>query len=40
MENYKEMYLTLFKAISDAKEILEKAQIKAEEIYIEKEDIG
>ncbi len=34
MENYKEMYLILFNAITEANKILEEAQKKAEEIYI------
>lgn len=35
MDNYKEMYLILFNAITDAIKILEDAQKKAEEIFIE-----
>ena len=35
MPNYKEMYLTLFNAVTDALELLEQAQQKSEEIYIE-----
>lgn len=34
MDNYKEMYLILFNAITDAIKILEEAQKKTEEIYI------
>lgn len=34
MDNYKEMYLILFNAITDAIKILEDAQKKAEEIFI------
>lgn len=34
MENYKEMYLILFNAITEASRILEEAQKKAEEIFI------
>ena len=34
MENYKEMYLTLFCAVEDAVEILTKAQQKCEDIYV------
>ena len=37
MENYKEMYLILFNAITDAVKILEEAQKKVEEIYINEE---
>ena len=33
-ENYKEMYLILFNAITDAAKILEDAQKKVEEIFI------
>lgn len=32
--NYKEMYLILFNAITEAMKILEEAQKKTEEIYI------
>ena len=32
--NYKEMYLILFNAITEAMKILEDAQKKAEEVYI------
>lgn len=35
MEDYKEMYYELFNAISDAIELLQKAQQKTEEMYIE-----
>lgn len=35
MENYKEMYLTLFNAITDAIEMLKKAQGKVEQMYME-----
>ena len=34
MDNYKEMYLILFNAITEAMRILEDAQKKAEEIFI------
>ena len=34
MENYKEMYLNLFRAVTDTIEILKKAQQECEEIYI------
>lgn len=34
MDNYKEMYLILFNAITDATKILEDAQRKVEEIFI------
>ena len=34
MENYKEMYLILFNAITEATKILEEAQKKVEEIFI------
>lgn len=34
MNNYKEMYLILFNAITDVMKILEDAQKKAEEIFI------
>ncbi len=37
MNNYKEMYLILFNAITEATKILEEAQKKAEEIYINQE---
>ena len=36
MNNYKEMYLILFNAITDAIKILQEAQQKVEEIYISK----
>ena len=35
MVNYKKLYLRLFNAITDAIEILQKAQIDAEDAYIE-----
>ena len=35
LPNYKEMYLTLFNAVTDALELLKQAQQKSEEIYIE-----
>ena len=35
MPDYKKMYLTLFNSVTDAIEILKKAQQKTEEIYIE-----
>ena len=35
MVNYKKLYFRLFNAITDAIEILQKAQIDAEEAYIE-----
>ena len=38
MENYKEMYLILFNAITEATKILEDAQKKAEEIFISQND--
>ena len=34
MENYKEMYLSLFRAVEDAVEILTNAQQKCEDIYV------
>ena len=34
MDNYKELYLILFNAITEAMKILEDAQKKTEEIYI------
>ena len=34
MDNYKEMYLILFNAITEAMKILEDAQKKTEEIFI------
>ena len=34
MDKYKEMYLILFNAITEATKILEDAQKKAEEIYM------
>lgn len=34
MNNYKEIYLILFNAISEAMKILEEAQKKTEEIYM------
>ncbi len=37
MENYKEMYLILFNAITEANKILENAQKKVEEIFIDQE---
>ena len=37
MENYKEMYLILFNAMTEANKILEEAQKKAEEIFISEE---
>ena len=37
MDNYKEMYLILFNAISEATKILEGAQKQAEEIFINHE---
>ena len=37
MENYKEMYLTLFIAITDEIERLKKLQQKVEEMYINQE---
>ena len=37
MDNYKEMYLILFNAITEATKILEKAQKKVEEIFINQE---
>ena len=38
MENYKEMYLTLFNGITDEIERLKKLQKKVEEMYINFED--
>ena len=38
MNRYKEMYLILFNAITDAIEILQKAQKKTEEIYMKMEN--
>lgn len=35
MENYKELYLILFNAITEVMKILEDAQKKTEELYIE-----
>ena len=35
MVNYKKLYFRLFNAITDAIEILQKAQIDAEEAYID-----
>ena len=37
MEKYKEMYLILFNAITEANKILQEAQKKAEEIFIGEE---
>ena len=37
MENYKEMYLTLYNAITDEIERLKKLQQKVEEMYINQE---
>ena len=37
MDNYKEMYLILFNAITEATKILQDAQKKAEEIFISQE---
>lgn len=37
MDKYKEMYLILFNAITDAMKILEQAQQKVEEMYISEE---
>ena len=37
MENYKEMYLTLFNAITDEIERLKELQQKVEELYINAE---
>ena len=34
MDNYKEMYLILFKAITEATKILQEAQKQAEEIFM------
>ena len=34
MDTYKEMYLILFNAITEATKILEEAQKKAEELFI------
>jgi hypothetical protein len=38
MVNYKKLYLRLFNAITDAIEILKKAQIEAEEAYMDADD--
>ena len=38
MENYKEMYLTLFNAITDEIERLKEIQQQVEEMYINCED--
>lgn len=38
MENYKEMYLTLFNAITDEIERLKEIQQKVEEMYINSEE--
>ena len=38
MEKYKEMYLILWNAITEANKILEEAQKKAEEIFINDEE--
>ena len=38
MENYKEMYLILFNAITDAVKILTEAQKKVEQMYINQEE--
>ena len=38
MENYKEMYLTLFNAITDEIERLKEIQRKVEEMYINSEE--
>ncbi len=38
MVNYKKLYLRLFNAITDAIEILQKAQIDAEEAYMDAGD--
>ncbi len=37
MDKYNEMYLILFRTITEATKALEEAQKKAEEIYMEKE---
>ena len=37
MDNYKEMYLILWGAITEATKILEEAQKKAEEIFMNEE---
>ena len=37
MDKYKEMYLVLFNAITDAIKILQEAQQKVEEMYISEE---
>lgn len=36
MANYKEMYYTLFRAMAKAKDILEEAEQKTEEMFLEK----
>ncbi|MCL2409072.1 MAG: hypothetical protein FWC96_05585 [Oscillospiraceae bacterium] len=38
MADYKEMYLELFRAVTDAINLLQKAQQKAEETYISHDD--
>ena len=38
MDKYKEMYLTLFNAMSEAIEKLQEAQKEVEKMYIEAED--
>ena len=38
MENYKEMYLKLFSAVSDAIELLQAAQREVEEMFVNAED--
>ena len=35
MDDYKAMYLALFNAVTDATEILKKAQIQCEQMFIE-----
>lgn len=37
MDTYKEMYIILFNAITEATKILQEAQKKAEEIFINQE---
>lgn len=34
MANYKEMYLSLFRDVTNAIELLQKAQVKTEEMFI------
>jgi hypothetical protein len=38
MEDYKEMYLTLFREVGKAIEVLQKAQQTTEDMYVEAEE--